>query len=117
MKRVAKIIFATIVFPVGIYHLLHILAGKIIVQASILGAPFANNIRKGIQINRHTHWKYKRITIEVDGTKIDAMITGKKETLANGRWVLASNGNGELYEQKLLYYSQFQKLLEQLESI
>ena len=38
-----------------------------------------------------TDWKYKRITLEVDGNKIDAVIMGKASTLSQGRWVLATN--------------------------
>ncbi len=62
-------------------------------------ANHANNVRSNIPLN--TEWKYKRLTIAVDGYEIDAMIMGKESTLVNGRWLLASNGNGEFYEDRL----------------
>lgn len=52
-------------------------------------------------VNLNTKWKFKRLSVEVDGYTIDATIMGKASTFGNGRWVLASNGNGEFYEQKL----------------
>lgn len=46
--------------------------------------------------NRHI---FKRITVEVDGYKVDALIIGKKATIQNRKWVLVSNGSNEFYEK------------------
>ena len=59
-------------------------------------------------------WKYKRITVVTDGYEIDATIVGKASTLNNGRWVLASNGNAELYETKLSSSHEFKQILSEL---
>ncbi len=56
----------------------------------------------------------KRIAVKVDSCVIDAMIIGKRSTLDNGRWVLASNGNGEFYEHKLASLP-FQKILSNVD--
>ena len=114
--RVAKEIFSVIIFPIGIYNLIHSVAGKIIVPASapaILGrsSNYANSSRQNIKLNGE--WKVKRISVEVDGYIIDATILGKTSTLGNGRWVLSSNGNGEFYEDKLQDKS-FKQILSQL---
>lgn len=45
-------------------------------------------------------WYHKRISIEVDGQLIDCLITGKQSTLPNGKWMIASTGNGESYETR-----------------
>ena len=50
-------------------------------------ANYAENLRA--QANLNGVWKYKRLTIEVDGYQIDATIMGKPNTLGNGRtWTL-----------------------------
>ena len=74
-----------------------------------MGYPenYANDSRSNISLDGE--WKYKRITVEVDGYKIDATIVGKATTLNNGRWMLASNGNGEFYEDKLSYSDDFKQ--------
>ena len=41
----------------------------------------------------------KRITIKANGYLLDALILGRKENLGNGRWIVFSNGNAELYER------------------
>ncbi len=102
--RCVKDILSVIIFPIGIYRLLHSLGGKIIVPASkpsLLGyePTHADDSRKAV--NLQSDWKVKRLMIEVDGYKIDAAIMGRASTLGNGRWLLASNGNGEFYEDNL----------------
>ncbi len=116
--RIAKQIISVIIFPIGIYQLLHALAGKVaLLPAStprLMKYPenHANDSRSSIVLDGE--WKYKRIIVEVDGYKIDAMIVGKASTLNNGRWVLASNGNAEFYEDKLLYSWDFKKVLSEV---
>lgn len=116
--RIAKLIFSIIIFPIGIYQLLHALAGKVALlpasSPSLIGYPgnHANDSRSNISLDGE--WKYKRITVEVDGYKIDATIVGKASTLNNGRWMLASNGNGEFYEDKLSYSHDFKQILSEV---
>jgi len=43
-------------------------------------------------------WKYKRISVEVDGCLIDAMLIIRDSTATNGRWLLNSNTNCDFYE-------------------
>lgn len=103
--RIVKLVLCIIIFPIGIYYLIHSLAGKLALLPSsspiLMGyeKDHANNVRSKIALD--TEWKYKRLTIAVDGYEIDAMIMGKESTLGNGRWLLASNGNGEFYEDRL----------------
>lgn len=114
--RIVKDIFSVILFPIGLYRLIHSLAGKVIVRASspsLMGysSDHAEQIRKSISLNGE--WKVKRISIQVDGYTIDAAIMGKANTLGNGRWVLSSNGNGEFYETKLQNNS-FKQIVSEL---
>ena len=95
--------------------LIHTLAGNIILPASnpkLMGYPanYAGIIRRGIPLN--DEWKYKRFTVQVDHHLVDAMIVGKPTTLGNKTWVLASNGNGEFYENKMADSPDFKQLLE-----
>lgn len=102
--RVAKSIFSLIIFPIAIYQALHTLAGLIIVPATLLSLQKSkidalNHTRENIPLD--TDWKYKRITIEMNGYKIEAMIMGKASTLDNKKWVLFSGGNCQFYEDIL----------------
>ncbi|MFI5334916.1 MAG: CPn0927/CPn0928 family alpha/beta hydrolase fold protein [Chlamydiales bacterium] len=114
--RIVKRILSIVIFPIIIYKLLHALAGKIaLLPASnprFFPENHANESRRGIALEGE--WKYKRITVEVDDYKIDATIVGKASTLGNRRWVLASNGNGEFYENKLANNSEFTRILTQV---
>jgi len=114
--RIVKQIVSVLIFPIGTYQLLHSLVGKIALLPSaspcLMGCPanYVNAERSRIELRNE--WKYKRITIEVDGYQIDAVIVGKVSTLHNGRWLLASNGNGEFYEEKLVNErSDFKRIL------
>ena len=115
--RIAKLILSIIIFPIGIYNLVHSLIGKIVLPASspsfLMGLPenYVNKRRAGIPL--HGDWKYKRLVIEVDGYKIDALIMGKAGTLSNGRWMLSSNGNGEFYEDKANCHN-FKEILSEI---
>lgn len=115
--RAVKDIFSIIIFPIGLCRLLHRLVGKIVVPAStpvFLGysSNHANENRKDVDLTGS--WKVKRISVRVDGYTIDAAILGKESTLGNGRWVLASNGNAEFYEEKLRSHS-FKHILSKLD--
>lgn len=111
--RIAKEIFSIIIFPIAIYHFLQAMAGKGFILPASRRTPEISVIeRKKIVIEGE--WKYKRLTIEVDGYKVDAMIVGKASTLNNGRWLLDSNGNNGHYEDKLANCYDFKKILSGL---
>jgi len=96
-SRVAKEILSVIFFPIKIGQLFHSLGGKIILPASGYDSKLVERARSKMFTHKGG-WQFKRITIATDGYEIDAMIVGKIYTLNNGRWVLASNGNGQIYE-------------------
>lgn len=106
--------------PVGIYKILQIIAGTCIlpIASPLIVGPFKTGFADSLAKTRSeipliNDWKYKRITIEVDGCKIDSVMMGKPDTLANKRWLLASNGNGEFYEGKL-GDSEFKEVLSKI---
>lgn len=125
-----KDVASVLCFPIGLYKLFHILAGYAIIPSAlslkfkkIIYPLFNKNDAEPVeifdpnknreQIKTDTLWTYQRITIEVDGNKIDAMIAfnNKKNT---DRWVLASNGNNDYYERGFTNRN-FQRLASQLE--
>ncbi len=115
--RIAKLILSIIIFPIGIYQLLHAIGGIALVPASILAFfgylrnyPDHNKIHNALG----SCWKYKRITLKVDGYKIDGAIMGEPSTLNNGRWVLFSGGNGEFYESQLFDDDRLKKILKKV---
>jgi Chlamydia CHLPS protein (DUF818) len=117
--RVVKIIFAVIIFPIGLYQLMHCLIGRIVLPAS---SPALLGLSKDYPVNQRgavppldIDWRVKRISVKVDGYIIDAAIFGKESTFGNGRWLLNSGGNGEFYEQKLQDRS-FKRILSGLKS-
>lgn len=119
--RIAKQILSIIFFPIAIYQFLHALCGKLgLLPAStpfIMGRPSNYGDVTRAQIPLDEGWKYKRLTIEVDGYQIDAVIVGTEGNLGNGRWVLASNGNGQFYEEQLvmdLPHYDFKQILTEL---
>lgn len=143
VSRIAKQILPIIIFSIGIYKLypfigkislkkniltissligtykfIHLLVGKIILIASspiLMGLPknCVNEARSSFRLK--SEWKHKRITIQVDDYKIDSVILGRSSTFGNGRWVLASNGNGEFYEGKL-HRNEFKQILSKINS-
>lgn len=116
--RVVKQIFSIIFFPVVLWQLLHALAGKAIVPASspcLTAQGDLHKARSSIFVEQDVEWKYKRITIEVDGYQIDAMIVGKVDTLANKRWLLASSGNDTPYESLLTKQYTIQSILSDIQ--
>jgi hypothetical protein len=109
--QVAKRILSIVIFPIGLYQLVHQLAARLILPASRYPQSLIDSVKEKIDFNGE--WKYKRFTVEVDGYQIDAAIVGKASTFNNGRWVLASNGNGEFYEAKLADHN-FKQILTEL---
>lgn len=118
--RIAKLILSILIFPIGIYNLLHSLIGKVAVLRAatphLLGYQKKHADIRRSQISLDGEWKYKRMTIQVDGYKIDAMIVGKTSTLGNGRWMLASHGNCEYYEELVSIRHDFKRIFSAVNS-
>lgn len=118
ITTIVKQILAFILFPIFIYKCIHSLLGKVaFLPASsprLIGYEknHANISRKTIDLE--SEWKYKRITLEIDGYKIDSVILGKENTFNNNRWLVASNGNAEFYEDKLSGNREFKEILSQV---
>lgn len=93
IKRIAKIIFAIIIFPVGLYKLIYHVIGLIVVIGSIVHSKKSARTKRML-IPLWGEWKYKRITLEVNGKKIDALIMLKPANANNGKWTVVANGNG-----------------------
>ena len=95
--------------PYGIYRLLHLKAGEIIVMGQNQSVEDLNKDRGGFhavllkqhQKSRKDQILAKRVSVLVDGKKIDAMIVGRKNNLKNKRWTLLSNGTNGTYENTL----------------
>lgn len=111
-----KQILSIIIFPIGIYNLIHSLIGRVffLPSSSNIYKNAANISRQNIELE--SNWKYKRITLEVDGYKIDAGIIGKENTFNNNKWVLASLGNGEIYEDQLHYDGELKAILSKTQA-
>lgn len=119
--RRVKTMVSIVAFPVGLYYIVHALAGKLaLLPASspkLLGLPdnFAQLIRQKASVDSG-EWKYKRISVLVDGRRIDAAVMGRASTMDNGRWTLVSNGNGQFWEEKLGFDIGFRRMVEALNS-
>ena len=118
--RIAKQILSIVLFPIGMYHVAHFLIGKFALlpaaTPALIGysSSHADTTREVIPFEGD--WKYKRLSIEVDGYTVDATIVGKAQTFGNGRWMLRSNGNGEFYEEHLAYDHTFKHLLTEIDA-
>ncbi|MGA8164658.1 MAG: CPn0927/CPn0928 family alpha/beta hydrolase fold protein [Waddliaceae bacterium] len=109
--RIAKDIFSFII------RLPHSLIGALVVPASLqqlFNPTYANQQRRRLNPYNEGDWNYKRISVQTDGYTIDGYIVGKTSTLANGRWVLFSNGNAEFYEDQFVSHS-FKSILTSLD--
>lgn len=123
LSLIGKVSLIKIALSVGAYKLIHRLIGKLILPASFItsllslhrivrtvifkiskfNVPLLKDLRvKALDVTRKNGWICKRITIEVDGYKIDSIIIGKPSFLDKGRWTLVSDGNGILYEFNML---------------
>lgn len=126
--RYATIFFGTILVLPALYWGIHALAGKIIVPVESDHTPtglcdaigqFNSSSSRSLQTCHKIRRQFiakldlskkpdpdsivvKRITLEVNGDKVDAMIIGKPSTLDNGRWILPTLGNATEYEKYLL---------------
>ncbi len=115
ITTIVKQILSFILFPILIHKRIHSLLGKFaFLPAASYEKNYANVRREAIDLK--SEWKYKRITIETDGYKIDAVILGKQNIFNNNRWLVASNGNAEFYEDKLFDEKGFKKILSEINS-
>ncbi len=115
--RIVKIIFAIIVFPIGIYKTLQFIAGRILIASTRYrkeGPPIRDrrgHEHRSIDGERvhvaanldttPTGWKLKRITIQVNGRDIDGVIMVRRDTAHNGRWMVVSEGRQGYWERKV----------------
>lgn len=124
IHRIALIIFYVICFPVGLYQGFHHVLGYLLVPAAAMRYQYEESkidlyhkIRKEAEQNKLPNFRYhwKRISIEVDGEKIDAYIRGTEETFRAGRWMLVSQGNGDFAETQVTTHAgSAPKLAEEL---
>jgi hypothetical protein len=106
---VAKILFSIIVFPVGLYKLLKLIAGYCILPAATLTLfklwhPLLDPkqlFAAELTADFSKDWKIQRVTVQVDGCPIDVALVASNETLDSDRWSLFCNGNGTLMEAEL----------------
>ncbi|CRX39392.1 CPn0927/CPn0928 family alpha/beta hydrolase fold protein [Estrella lausannensis] len=107
ISRIAKVVLAIVFFPLGIWYLLHRVAGLFLVPASFDPEITKISIAAREALNLEGPWKYKRFTVAVDDCLVDACVIGREETLGNGRFVLKSFGNGETYRLSDYAFEQF----------
>lgn len=105
--RVTKEIFSYICFPITIYNLLHSLLGKLILLPSSTACFFSWLSSDSLsQMRSHIPAALKepirRVSIEVDGYLIDALIIKNEQQLAKNRWMIFSLGNMQTYEDTCL---------------
>jgi hypothetical protein len=112
--RIVKLVLSIIIFPISLYKFFHVLAAKIALLISSQSKYIKPAHENRNRISLSDVWKYKRITIQVDGCNVDAMIVGKADTLNNGRWVLTSGGNSELYENVLCQSTELNQMLNDI---
>ena len=111
---IGKVSLIKIAVVIGTYKLIELVAGLLILPASLITLSLNssrtesnNRLINKLRVDTldetiKNKWMCKRITIEVDGYKIDSIIIGKPSLLDKGRWTLVSNGNGMLYEFNML---------------
>lgn len=110
-------ILSVVFLPYGLYRLMHLIAGKIIVPAQWRGDH--HELRKAF-VDRLANDKSanslvaKRISVMVNGNKIDAWILGRKDTLNNKRWTLISDGNNATVEGRLSNLNDINKKIDEL---
>ena len=97
--QIAKIIFAIIVFPVGLYKTFHFILGRILIKSSRCSKKRIDEVRKKIPLD--TEWRFKRVTLEVNGRSIDGIIMVRTETAGNGQWMVVAQGRNGYYERKV----------------
>lgn len=118
--RVVKMIFAIIIFPIGIYFLIHVLIGKFALLPASRGDTVKGlthtDLRKKL-LEEHPYWRFKRLSIDVNGDKIDLMIVGKEKEFYKRKVILFPLGRNECYEYKILHAKGFKEILEKVGGI
>lgn len=117
-RRIAKTIISIIIFPIGIYQLIHVFVAKNFLPALNKPTTYTDDLRSKINIINNEGWVYKRISIQMDSCKIDAMIVGKKNkdspcSFDSKKWVLSSLGNKGSYEYEV-QQDRYKKILADL---
>jgi len=83
----------------GLYNILHIIAGWHIHLAS-----YPSGYKERIDGLREQFYSddrvVRRVSVQANGNLIDALIVAKPGTLENRRWMIFSNGNNEGYESR-----------------
>ncbi|MBT7264126.1 MAG: hypothetical protein HN831_01440 [Waddliaceae bacterium] len=108
-RRILSKILKVVLFPWGLWSLLHTMLGRFSLgiisllpasKPSLLGCcrGYADMIRENIDTSGE--WKFKRLSVGVKDRVIDVLIVCRPSTLCNGRWLLRSNGNTEFYEER-----------------
>ncbi len=117
--RIAKSIISYVIFPIALYKLFHrTVAKKFFLPSSSASQEVRDGKRDTCSFeicNQYANLRCKRISVMVDDYQIDGMLIIKPTTFNNKRWVLASCGNGEHYEDKI-HDGKFGKFLSALES-
>ena len=125
-EKIFSYLYSIVTYP---YQLLRWLAGKIIVPASWYyplsactqyrgqqdinakeKATFMQNMYRAKKSTADPLFKYKRVSIAVDDMVIDAMLIVRNSTAENGKWILSSNGNAEIYEMHKAYFTSVKQL-------
>jgi hypothetical protein len=92
--------------PIALYNNVYIIAGWLIHPASLpFFFPLARLIEEiDLDEMRESFFRegreVKRVSVQANGYLIDTLIVGKRENLGNGRFIIFSNGNGEVYEAR-----------------
>lgn len=109
-KRITKVVLKIIIFPIGLYELLHGLAGLVILPSSVvcLSWWFKNKMHQSrrqidLQTSGPDGWVYKRITLQFDSLKVDTVIAGQRKNIDNGRWMISVGGNFDFYERTIIH--------------
>ena len=106
--RHIKNLTAIVVFPILVQKAIQVIISNLcfyfVSLNSLLGfSPQALSSKRIKVLQKNNSWKYKRLTINMNGDKIDVVLMGKPETLHNKRWVIFSLGLGEFYETTMQY--------------
>jgi len=93
-RKIIAVLKQIVLFP---YQIFQWMVGCAILMSSTISKRTCKNFR--LRVDLEGPWLYKRMTVKVEGKGIDVWIVGTEKTLANGRWMLFSNGNYELMER------------------
>ncbi len=105
--------------PYHFFWYIHTLGGKKVLLPSSnlhsMGLDLETLSHMRLQAPLKSEYKFKRVSLEMDGLLIDAVLVGTEKTFLSDRWILFTNGNAEFYENKLVNKG-FYQLLDQFEA-